>query len=95
VSAWWRRADRWAARPLLAAIEVYARVVSPVLPASCRFRPTCSEYAREALSRFGLLRGGGLTVRRLLRCHPLHPGGYDPVPGSVASPADPAFRRGA
>ncbi|HXX40196.1 MAG TPA: membrane protein insertion efficiency factor YidD [bacterium] len=61
-------------------IRFYQRWVSPYTPASCRFYPSCSEYAAEAISRYGVVRGGWLAVRRLLRCHPLHPGGYDPVP---------------
>jgi putative membrane protein insertion efficiency factor len=61
-------------------VGAYQRFVSPALPRTCRFAPTCSEYAREAVLRHGLLRGGWLTARRLLRCHPFHPGGYDPVP---------------
>ena len=64
---------------MILAIRGYQRAVSPYLPRSCRFRPTCSEYAREAIERFGAARGSWLAVRRLLRCHPFHPGGYDPV----------------
>lgn len=57
----------------------YQRVISPYLPPACRFQPTCSEYAREAIARFGAGRGGLMALRRLLRCHPFQPGGYDPV----------------
>ncbi|MDZ4803300.1 MAG: membrane protein insertion efficiency factor YidD [Candidatus Eisenbacteria bacterium] len=60
-------------------IEGYRRIISPYLPPSCRFQPTCSEYARLAIVRFGAKRGGLKALRRLLRCHPFHPGGYDPV----------------
>jgi putative membrane protein insertion efficiency factor len=61
-------------------IRIYQRTLSLVLPDSCRFYPTCSHYAIEALEKHGLLRGTWLTLKRILRCHPLHPGGYDPVP---------------
>jgi putative membrane protein insertion efficiency factor len=65
---------------LVAPLRVYQRFVSPVIPPSCRFYPSCSAYAVEALQVHGPLRGSWLTVRRLLRCAPWHPGGYDPVP---------------
>ncbi|MCY4026259.1 MAG: membrane protein insertion efficiency factor YidD [Acidobacteria bacterium] len=67
-------------RLLIGAVEVYRRYASPGLGRHCRFHPTCSSYAIEALGRHGILRGGALAVRRLLRCHPFHPGGIDPVP---------------
>ncbi|HSJ84252.1 MAG TPA: membrane protein insertion efficiency factor YidD [Acidimicrobiia bacterium] len=63
-------------------VRVYQKLVSPSLGANCRYRPTCSQYAVEAISRFGVIRGGWLGVRRIGRCHPLRPGGYDPVPDS-------------
>ncbi|HEX3531448.1 MAG TPA: membrane protein insertion efficiency factor YidD [Thermoanaerobaculia bacterium] len=64
-------------RPLVALLEVYKRRISPLLPPSCRFTPTCSEYARLALLKHGLAHGLTLTAWRLLRCQPLHPGGVD------------------
>lgn len=67
-------------RFLVILIRGYQRFVSPALPASCRFHPSCSQYALEAVTRYGALRGGWLAVRRLARCHPFHPGGFDPVP---------------
>ena len=61
-------------------IRVYQLLVSPLSQPSCRFYPTCSEYARQALSKHGPFKGGWLALTRLLRCHPWHPGGPDPVP---------------
>ena len=65
---------------LLFLVRVYRRVVSPALPAACRFYPSCSAYAETALLRHGAAKGSWLTARRLARCHPFHPGGIDPVP---------------
>lgn len=67
-------------RLLILLIRVYQRLVSPALPPSCRFYPSCSAYAVTAIERHGALRGSYLAARRLLRCHPFHPGGIDPVP---------------
>jgi putative membrane protein insertion efficiency factor len=64
----------------LAIIRFYQRHISPGRPPACRFLPTCSQYAYEALERHGLVKGSALTLGRLLRCHPWNPGGYDPVP---------------
>ena len=67
-------------RPLIALLRGYQRWISPALPPSCRFHPSCSAYAVDALQVHGLLRGSALTVWRLLKCAPWHPGGIDPVP---------------
>lgn len=78
---------------LIGLVHGYRLLISPLKRApSCRFQPTCSEYALVALRRHGPFTGAWLAVRRLLRCHPLHPGGYDPVPLSRA-PAKPDARR--
>jgi hypothetical protein len=61
-------------------ITLYQRLLSPLFPPSCRFVPTCSQYAKEAILKFGIGRGTYMAARRILRCHPFHPGGYDPVP---------------
>ena len=61
-------------------IDFYQKYISPLKPATCRFYPSCSAYAIQALSRFGFLKGSYLAIRRILRCHPFNPGGYDPVP---------------
>ena len=67
-------------RLLTFVIEIYKRVVSPLLPPACRFLPTCSEYALEAIEKHGALKGSYFALRRILRCHPLCEGGFDPVP---------------
>ncbi|HEX3282631.1 MAG TPA: membrane protein insertion efficiency factor YidD [Pyrinomonadaceae bacterium] len=64
---------------LIALLRSYKNFVSPFLPPACRFFPTCSEYAAEAIGRYGAIRGTGLALWRLLRCHPFSAGGYDPV----------------
>jgi len=61
-------------------LKIYKKLLSPLLPPVCRFTPTCSEYSMEAFARHGFFRGTWLTVKRLLKCHPFYPGGYDPVP---------------
>lgn len=65
---------------LIFGVRAYQVGLGPLLPASCRYYPSCSAYAIEALERHGALRGSWLSVRRILRCHPFRPGGYDPVP---------------
>ncbi|WP_188803351.1 membrane protein insertion efficiency factor YidD [Sporolactobacillus putidus] len=62
-------------------IRLYQKFISPLTPSTCRFYPTCSQYAVEAFYRFGVFKGGWLTLMRLLKCQPFHPGGFDPVPG--------------
>lgn len=71
---------RLTARPLLGLVWVYRRAISPFSRAHCRFTPTCSEYAAEALREYGGLKGGWLTLKRLARCHPFGGSGYDPLP---------------
>ncbi len=65
---------------MMTLIRFYQREISPLYPPRCRYIPTCSEYALQAVEKYGALRGGWLALRRLLRCHPFHKGGYDPVP---------------
>ena len=65
---------------LLLLLRGYQYAIRPLLGANCRFAPSCSDYAREAIERHGALKGSWLALRRVLRCHPYHPGGYDPVP---------------
>ena len=67
-------------RVLLAVIRFYQRSISPLTPPACRYTPTCSQYAIEAIERFGVIKGSGLAIRRILRCNPLGGHGYDPVP---------------
>lgn len=64
---------------LIFIVRLYQKAVSPLFPPHCRFSPTCSEYTVQALSKYGVLKGGFLSLKRILKCHPFHPGGYDPV----------------
>ena len=73
---------------LLFLIRFYRRRISPLFPPCCRFYPTCSAYALEAVTRYGALKGGWLALKRILKCHPFHPGGYDPVSGADLTPTD-------
>jgi putative membrane protein insertion efficiency factor len=73
------------ARILLALIQIYRWTLSPLLGNACRFEPSCSRYAAECIERFGARRGAWLGLKRLLRCHPWHPGGYDPPPTSLGA----------
>ena len=67
-------------RVLLALVRFYRRAISPLRPPCCRYTPTCSQYALEAIEKYGALKGGVMAFRRILRCNPFHKGGYDPVP---------------
>jgi putative membrane protein insertion efficiency factor len=64
----------------LRGLRFYKRFISPMLPSACRFEPTCSVYMYQAIDKYGVLKGGWMGIRRIGRCHPFHPGGYDPVP---------------
>ena len=76
----WQGCKRVTAWPLIVLVRFYRLCISPLTPPSCRFTPTCSQYALEALRKYGPIKGSWLTVRRLLRCHPWGGSGYDPVP---------------
>ena len=65
---------------MLVMLRFYKREISPMLPPCCRYTPTCSEYAMQAVEKYGAVKGGWLATKRILRCHPFHEGGYDPVP---------------
>ncbi|WP_369574090.1 membrane protein insertion efficiency factor YidD [Acidithiobacillus sp. IBUN Pt1247-S3] len=67
-------------RAVILLIHGYQLVLSPFLGQNCRYHPTCSHYTCEAIERYGVLRGGWMGIKRIARCHPFHPGGYDPVP---------------
>lgn len=80
-----RRIGQMAAKPLLGLLWLYRKGISPYLGANCRFEPSCSAYAEEALREFGGFKGGWLTLRRISRCHPWGGSGYDPVPGRTTT----------
>ena len=67
-------------KAFISLIRFYQIVISPIKPPTCRFYPTCSQYGLEAVQRFGALKGSWLAIKRISRCHPFHPGGFDPVP---------------
>ncbi|MDX2216797.1 MAG: membrane protein insertion efficiency factor YidD [Oculatellaceae cyanobacterium bins.114] len=73
---------------LIGLVRAYRVLISPLYPPVCRFQPTCSQYAIEAIARHGAIRGSWLAIRRISSCHPFHPGGYDPVPPLANSPKD-------
>lgn len=73
----------------LGLIRLWQLTFSRVLPDTCRFYPTCSHYGYEAIARYGLARGGWLAIKRIARCHPLNPGGYDPVPDLIQAKETP------
>jgi putative membrane protein insertion efficiency factor len=80
------------ARLLMLLIRIYQRLLSPILGASCRFQPTCSSYGHECLRLHGAAKGSYLSLRRILRCHPFHPGGYDPPPLPAGHPSPSGAR---
>jgi uncharacterized protein len=79
-------ADRLGRRVLLGLVRAYRLLLSPMLGPACRFSPTCSAYAEEAITRFGVLRGGAMALRRVFRCHPFAAAGLDPVPAAISKP---------
>jgi len=88
-------APTWTARLLMTPIAAYQRLISPLFGPRCRFEPSCSAYAVEALRRHGAARGSWLAVRRIGRCHPFHRGGYDPVPTRRVASGRPGRGQGA
>jgi putative membrane protein insertion efficiency factor len=79
--------------PMKLLIRIYQKIISPGFPIACRYRPTCSQYAYEAIDSRGPFRGSWLALKRLARCHPGHPGGYDPVPCTTSSTSEPSHQR--
>ena len=92
VHAGWRRVDRWLVVLSAVLLKAYRVVLGPLFAGACRFRPSCSHYAEEAIRRHGSVRGIWLTFLRLCRCHPFHAGGIDPVP-PVGGSGRPSARR--
>jgi hypothetical protein len=80
ISIYIKKLFKLLAIPLILLIKIYQILVSPLFPPSCRFTPTCSHYSIEALKKYGILKGGWLSIKRILRCHPWGGSGYDPVP---------------
>ena len=74
--------------PIIWFIKGYRQFISPLFPPTCRFQPTCSQYAIEAISTYGTIKGSWLAITRIARCHPFHPGGYDPIPPKDESDKD-------
>ncbi len=74
------REEIWMSNFIIALVRLYRKAVSPFIPPSCIYTPTCSAYAEEALKKHGAVKGSAFAVKRILRCHPWHSGGYDPVP---------------
>jgi len=79
MTGWTARPSHWPRMAAVGLIWMYQRFISPLTPRRCRFYPTCSDYAKESLLTYGLLKGSLKTLRRIIRCHPWNPGGYDPV----------------
>jgi hypothetical protein len=88
------RPKSWAVTIALKLIEIYQRYISPLTPPSCRFYPTCSRYTYEAITRYGLMQGIWLGLKRLCKCHPFHPGGSDPVPELPSSTSQKSMPAG-
>ena len=83
-----RSVSRLLAWPVLGLVWIYSKAISPLLGVNCRFQPSCSAYAQEALRRYGIAKGGWLALQRIGRCHPWGGSGYDPVPGPEAESDD-------
>lgn len=77
--------SKWLAYPFILLVQFYRKAISPLTPASCRYTPTCSQYSLTALRRFGIIKGGWLSLKRILSCNPWGGSGYDPVPPKTGS----------